>query len=33
MLAITFDIHNMLWFIIKTMNKDPLDLNSLNKLF
>ena len=33
MLAITFDIHNMLWFMSKTDDKDPLSLDGLNKLF
>ena len=30
LLAITFDIHNMLWYMAKTGNKDPLDLAGLN---
>jgi len=33
MLAITFDIHNMLWFMSDTDDKDPLNLLGLNKLF
>lgn len=33
MLAITFDIHNMLWFMAKVDAKDPLDLEGLNKLY
>ena len=33
MLAITFDIHNMLWFMSETEDKDPLNLEGLNKLF
>ena len=33
LLAITFDIHNMLWSMAKTGNKDPLDLAVLNSLF
>lgn len=32
MLAITFDIHNMLWFMDKEGDKDPLNLLALNKL-
>ncbi|KAK9385883.1 kinase-like domain-containing protein [Lipomyces mesembrius] len=33
MLAITFDIHNMLWFMSEEDDKDPLNLLGLNKLF
>lgn len=33
MLAITFDIHNMLWFMNEEDDKDPLSLVGLNKLF
>jgi len=33
MLAITFDIHNMLCFMAKEDDKDPLNLLGLNKLF
>ncbi|KAK9351243.1 kinase-like domain-containing protein [Lipomyces doorenjongii] len=33
MLAITFDIHNMLWFMNEQDDKDPLNLLGLNKLF
>lgn len=33
LLAIAFDIHNMLWFMNGTDNRDPLDLHGLNKLF
>ena len=33
LLAITFDIHNMLCFMEKTDDKDPLNLLGLNKLF
>lgn len=33
LLAITFDIHNMLWFMCETNDKDPLNLKGLNKLF
>ena len=33
LLAITFDIHNMLWYMNKTGAGDPLDLKGLNKLF
>lgn len=33
MLAIAFDVHNMLWFMDKTEGHDPLDLDGLNKLY
>ena len=33
LLAITFDVHNMLWFMSETNEKDPLSLDGLNKLF
>ncbi|KAK9326865.1 hypothetical protein V1520DRAFT_358552, partial [Lipomyces starkeyi] len=33
MLAITFDIHNMLCFMSGEDDKDPLNLLGLNKLF
>jgi choline kinase len=33
LLAITFDIHNMLWFMSEEDDKDPLNLLGLNKLF
>jgi len=33
MLAITFDVHNMLCFMGKEDDKDPLNLLGLNKLF
>ncbi|KAK6075856.1 hypothetical protein SCUP515_05677 [Seiridium cupressi] len=33
MLAITFDIHNMLWYMAKEDDKDPLNLEALNKLY
>ena len=33
LLAITFDIHNMLWYMCGNDDKDPLNLFGLNKLF
>ena len=33
MLAITFDVHNMLWFMNEKEDRDPLNLEGLNKLF
>lgn len=33
MLALTFDIHNMLCFMSMQDDKDPLNLAGLNKLF
>lgn len=33
LLAISFDIHNMLWFMAKSDGQDPLDLKGLNKLY
>lgn len=33
LLAVTFDVHNMLWFMDETDSHDPLDLAGLNKLF
>jgi choline kinase len=33
LLAITFDIHNMLWYMCENDDKDPLNLLGLNKLF
>lgn len=33
MLAITFDIHNMLWYMAEENANDPLDLKGLNKLY
>ncbi|KAH7303820.1 choline/ethanolamine kinase [Stachybotrys elegans] len=32
MLATAFDLHNMMWYMDMTENKDPLDLKGLNKL-
>ena len=33
LLATAFDLHNMLWYMDLTENKDPLDLAGLNRLF